>query len=71
MRGFNVHNPATGDVIANVSNCGPDRCRRAVTGGYEAYQLWRNEPARGAMPCLGAGIHSLLLAAKTMLDLYR
>jgi len=41
-----VTNPATGDVIAEVANCGADETRRAIEAAETAQISWRNKTAK-------------------------
>jgi len=41
-----VHNPADGEVIAEVSRCGGIEARRAIDAAHDAFQDWRNQTAK-------------------------
>ena len=43
---FPVDNPATGEVIAQVANCGGAETRRAIEAAESALESWRSKPAR-------------------------
>ena len=43
---FEVHDPATGGVIANVGESGPDGIAEAVDKSREAFLGWRRTPPR-------------------------
>jgi len=42
---FEVKNPATGQVIARVADCGADEARRAADVAAEAFESWRKTTA--------------------------
>ncbi len=42
---FEVRNPATGEVVAQVADCGADEARRAADVAFEAFQTWRRTTA--------------------------
>ncbi|MFQ5424948.1 MAG: CoA-acylating methylmalonate-semialdehyde dehydrogenase [Phycisphaerae bacterium] len=39
-----VHNPSTGEVIAQTPLCGPDETRRAIEAAHAAFPAWRDTP---------------------------
>jgi succinate-semialdehyde dehydrogenase/glutarate-semialdehyde dehydrogenase len=39
---FAVTNPATGEVIANVANSGPEDARAATNAAARAFPMWRD-----------------------------
>lgn len=43
---FAVHNPATGELIAQVSNLGPHEAELAVTAAENAFQGWKNKTGK-------------------------
>ncbi|XP_077950334.1 succinate-semialdehyde dehydrogenase, mitochondrial isoform X3 [Gasterosteus aculeatus] len=43
---FPVVDPATGDEIARVSNCGPAEAKQAVDAAYEAFHSWKRNSAK-------------------------
>ena len=43
---FEVSNPATGAVIAEVARCGADETRRAIEKANEAMTDWRRTPVK-------------------------
>jgi succinate-semialdehyde dehydrogenase/glutarate-semialdehyde dehydrogenase len=43
---FSVANPANGEVIAHVANCGVAETTRAIAAAGEAWQDWRGRPAK-------------------------
>ncbi|MBP5857329.1 NAD-dependent succinate-semialdehyde dehydrogenase [Marivibrio halodurans] len=43
---FKVTNPATGEVLANVANCGAAETRRAIEAANEAWPAWRAKTAK-------------------------
>ncbi|PHX95370.1 MAG: succinate-semialdehyde dehydrogenase (NADP(+)) [Pedosphaera sp.] len=43
---ISVRNPATGEVIAQMSTCGRDRVARALADAHGAFQSWRNVVGR-------------------------
>ena len=42
---FEVRNPATGEVVAQVADCGANEARRAADVAFEAFQTWRRTTA--------------------------
>lgn len=48
---FSVTNPATGEELARVADCGPDETRRAIAAAEAALPGWRSQTAaqRGAL----------------------
>ena len=42
---FDVHNPATRDVVAQVADCGPDVAEQAVAAAKAALPAWRAKSA--------------------------
>lgn len=42
---YEVHNPATSQVIANVAKCGASETRRAIEAAEKAHIKWRNKSA--------------------------
>ncbi|MDR3372899.1 MAG: aldehyde dehydrogenase family protein, partial [Ancalomicrobiaceae bacterium] len=45
-RTFKVLNPATGAIVAEVADCGPDAVRAAIDAAYEAQKDWAAMTAR-------------------------
>src|SRR5207237_209498 len=43
-RTFPVRNPATGETLAEVSDCGADEARRAAEAAVEAFPSWKARP---------------------------
>ena len=43
---FAVHNPATGELIANVPDCGPGETGRAIEAAAHAFPKWRSKTAK-------------------------
>ncbi len=43
---FDVHNPATGQVIANVSDCGSSETDTAISAAATAFPAWAARPAK-------------------------
>jgi len=43
---FNVHNPATGEVIAKVANLGPKDAEQAIQAAHKALNGWRSRTAK-------------------------
>lgn len=43
---FPVLDPCTGQEIARVANCGADEARAAVAAAYDAFQGWKQTPAK-------------------------
>lgn len=43
---FDVHDPATGDRIADVANTGPDATREAIAAANAAWPAWRRKTAK-------------------------
>ncbi|XP_072316889.1 succinate-semialdehyde dehydrogenase, mitochondrial [Eucyclogobius newberryi] len=43
---FPVLDPATGQELARVSDCGPGEAKRAVDAAYEAFQSWKQHTAK-------------------------
>lgn len=43
---FPVLDPATGQELARVSDCGPGEAKRAVAAAYEAFQSWKRYTAK-------------------------
>ena len=43
-RTFPVRNPATGETLAEVSDCGADEARRALESAVEVFPSWKNTP---------------------------
>ncbi len=53
---FAVTNPATGEVVAEVAQCGGRETRRAIEAAEKAQVEWRQKTADGARPtCCAAG----------------
>jgi len=44
VRTFPVRNPATGETLAEVADCGPDEGRRALESAVEAFPAWKATP---------------------------
>jgi aldehyde dehydrogenase (NAD+) len=44
-RTFQSHNPATGELLANLAEGGPDDVERAVAAARKAFKSWRLTPA--------------------------
>uniref|UniRef100_A0A9J7X8D0 Succinate-semialdehyde dehydrogenase, mitochondrial n=2 Tax=Cyprinus carpio TaxID=7962 RepID=A0A9J7X8D0_CYPCA len=44
---FPVLDPATGEEIAKVSDCGTKEAQDAVNAAYKAFHLWKNHTAKG------------------------
>ena len=42
---FLVRNPATGDAILDVADCGEDEATQAVTESMAAFSVWKKETA--------------------------
>jgi succinate-semialdehyde dehydrogenase/glutarate-semialdehyde dehydrogenase len=43
---FPVKNPATGEVIAELADLGPEEVRDAINAAHEAFPAWRNKTAK-------------------------
>jgi succinate-semialdehyde dehydrogenase/glutarate-semialdehyde dehydrogenase len=43
-RTFPVRNPATGETLAEIADCGADEGRRALESAVEAFPAWKNTP---------------------------
>ena len=43
-RTFPVRNPATGETLAEVADCGADEARRALEAAVEVFPSWKNTP---------------------------
>ena len=43
---FPVHNPATGEVIAEVADLGTEEVREAIKAAHRAFPAWRSKTAR-------------------------
>jgi succinate-semialdehyde dehydrogenase/glutarate-semialdehyde dehydrogenase len=43
-RTFPVRNPATGETLAEIADCGADEARRALESAVEAFPVWKNTP---------------------------
>ncbi len=43
---FPVFDPATGEEIAKVSDCGTKEAQDAVNAAYKAFHLWKNHTAK-------------------------
>ena len=43
---FAVHDPATGEELAQVANCGPQETQRAIAAAEQALPAWRAKPAK-------------------------
>ncbi|KAK7886727.1 hypothetical protein WMY93_026348 [Mugilogobius chulae] len=43
---FPVLDPATGQELARVSDCGPGEAKQAVDAAYEAFQSWKHHTAK-------------------------
>lgn len=43
---FPVLDPATGQELARVSDCGPAEAQQAVEAAHRAFQTWRGTPAK-------------------------
>ena len=43
---FPVLDPATGQELARVSDCGPAEAKRAVDAAYQAFQSWKQSTAK-------------------------
>nr|WP_269465649.1 NAD-dependent succinate-semialdehyde dehydrogenase [Woeseia oceani] len=43
---YPVENPATGEVIAEIANCGVDETRRAIAAAEAAMPAWRSKSAK-------------------------
>ncbi len=41
-----VRNPANGDIIANIANCGAEETRRAIDAAEKALPAWRNKTVK-------------------------
>lgn len=50
---FPVLDPATGQEIARVSDCGPAEAKQAVAAAYKAFQSWKQFTAKVRLttPC--------------------
>ncbi|WP_323814859.1 NAD-dependent succinate-semialdehyde dehydrogenase [Cellvibrio sp. NN19] len=46
QKNFAVHNPATGELIANVADVGVEETRRAIAAAAEAQILWAQKTAK-------------------------
>ncbi|KAG9329732.1 hypothetical protein JZ751_015682 [Albula glossodonta] len=43
---FPVLDPATGEEIASVSDCGPEHAQDAINAAYSAFYLWKEQTAK-------------------------
>jgi len=60
-RTFEVRNPATGEVLGTVPDCGAAETRRAIEAAQAAWPAWRERPAAERSALLRK-LHDLLLA---------
>jgi succinate-semialdehyde dehydrogenase/glutarate-semialdehyde dehydrogenase len=60
---FAVHDPATGEALAQVANCGPDETRRAIAAADQALPAWRAKPAKERAAILRRWHDSIIAAA--------
>ena len=60
-RTFDVHNPATGDLLARVANAGTAETEQAIAAAHAAWPAWRDRTARERAVVLRRW-HDLLLA---------
>ncbi len=56
-----VNNPATGEILGSVPNCGTGEARRAIEAAAAALPAWRERPA-GERAALLRKLHDLLMA---------
>ncbi|MEQ2281898.1 hypothetical protein AMECASPLE_034968 [Ameca splendens] len=49
---FPVLDPATGQELTQVSDCGPAEAKQAVDAAYEAFQSWKQTTAKVGGCCL-------------------
>ena len=54
-RTFPVRNPATGETLAEVADCGADEARRALESAVEAFPPGRTRRARSARASWASG----------------
>ncbi|MCE7902955.1 MAG: NAD-dependent succinate-semialdehyde dehydrogenase [Gammaproteobacteria bacterium PRO9] len=59
-RNFEVRNPATGEVLGTVPDCGAAETRRAIEAAQAAWPAWRERPAAERSALLRK-LHDLLL----------
>ena len=43
---FPVLDPASGELIARVTDCGPAEARQAVDAAYKAFHTWKQQTAK-------------------------
>ncbi|CAL1261630.1 unnamed protein product [Larinioides sclopetarius] len=43
---FPVYNPANGETVANVPDCGIEETNEAINGCFDAFKTWRNTTAK-------------------------
>lgn len=61
-RVFAVHSPASGELLAQVSDCGEAEAERAIDAASQAWPAWRQLPAHERCALLKRW-HALILAA--------
>ncbi|MFO0070630.1 MAG: aldehyde dehydrogenase family protein, partial [Gemmatimonas sp.] len=60
-RTFDVHNPATGELLARVANAGTAETEQAIAAAHAAWPAWRDRTAKARAVVLRRW-HDLLLA---------
>ena len=65
-RTFPIVNPATGETVADVPDCGPDEARAAARLAADAFPVWRDRTAYDRAAVLKTW-HALMLEHETVL----
>ncbi|MEO0424624.1 MAG: NAD-dependent succinate-semialdehyde dehydrogenase [Pseudomonadota bacterium] len=64
-----VHNPATGEIIARVANCGAHETERAIAAAAAAMPAWRARPIKERAALLRAWFERMLQAQEDLAQL--
>ena len=62
-RTFPVRNPATGETLAEVADCGADEARQALEAAVEVFPAWKNTPGAERSRIRGSSAVGAPLAA--------
>src|SRR2546430_6660012 len=57
---FPVFNPATGDIVAQVADCGPTEAKQAVDVAVSLFDAWKNRTAYERADILQRWYHLIL-----------
>ena len=67
---FPVSNPATGDIITQVADCGPAEAKQAADVAVKLFEAWKNRTVYERADILHRWYHLMLTHEEELVDTY-